>query len=132
MIAPTIGIYYMNDITRRFFRLQDLTLLAALLVIAGFFLVLRPMLAEPGATAVVTLDGEEIMRVPLNENDDYRIDLLADYGVPVSFEVTNGGLRFVDVTCPDHVCEKTGVIREEGQTAVCMPNLVAAVVVGVS
>jgi hypothetical protein len=114
---------------RKFFRLQDLTLLVALLVVAGFLFVVRPMLAGQGTTAVVTLGGEEIMRIPLKADDDYRVDLLGDYGVPVTFEVKDGGLRFVNVDCPDHVCEKTGVIREEGQTAVCMPNLVAAVVV---
>jgi hypothetical protein len=106
-----------------------LPLVAAIIAICAAWILLRPLLAAPGAEAVVTLRSEEIMRIPLRESDYYRLDLLGEYGVPVSLEVKSGGVRFIDVTCPDHICEKTGVIREDGQTAVCMPNLAAVVII---
>lgn len=115
--------------SRLLVRGQEWTLaLAVLAACAGFF-VLRERSAAPGASARVTLGSKQILEIPLREEDDYRIDLEKDYGVPVSFEVKGGAVRFVDVTCPDHICEKTGFVSADGQTAVCMPNRVAVLVV---
>lgn len=113
---------------RRFLRVQDITLGAAVVILCLFLLPRLLQRGEPGGTAVVFLDSAEIMALPLREDDDYRIDLMPEYGVPVSLEVKGGGIRYVDVTCPDHICEKTGIISAEGQTAVCMPNGVAVVI----
>lgn len=48
----------------------------------------------------------------------------------MSFEVKEGAIRFVDVDCPDHICEDEGFVSLEGQTAVCMPNRVALSIYG--
>ena len=45
-----------------------------------------------------------------------------DYGVPVSFQIEIHKIRFIQVTCPDHICENAGFLSMEGQSAVCMPN----------
>lgn len=118
-----------NANMRRLVRWQELTLALAVAVAGIGFFALRRQQAPPGNTARIFLQSEEIFSISLQAGDDYRIDLLSDYGVPVSFEVAGGGIRFVDVTCPDHLCEKAGWITAEGETAVCMPNRVAVHVV---
>ena len=58
----------------------------------------------------------------LMEEKDRIFSLEEDYGVPVSFQIENHKIRFVQVTCPDHICENAGLLSMEGQSAVCMPN----------
>ena len=36
--------------------------------------------------------------------------------------VEDGRIRFVQATCPDQVCVKTGWLQSNGDIAVCLPN----------
>lgn len=118
-----------SDSSRRLFRRQDMVLLAAIAVIAGILLMVMLSSRSSAVTAKIYLNSEEIFSVPLHANDNYTITLEQDYGVPVSFEVKGGSIRYINVTCPDHICENTGAISMDGQMAVCMPNRVAVVLV---
>ena len=79
--------------------------------------------------AVVNIYGQDMAYINLDDPPkDYFT--LADFDIPeayqqipVAFEVKNGAIRFVDVQCPDHICEAVGFIgRENYLPAVCMPN----------
>jgi hypothetical protein len=73
--------------------------------------------------AEVVIQGETVMKIPLNHNENSVIwDLQDKYHVPVHLETDHGRIRFVDVDCPDHICENTGWLSLEYQSAVCMPN----------
>lgn len=114
---------------RKLIRWQELVIGGFLLLICAVFLFYQQVNSKTGTIAYIYLDSEQIMTINLDEDDYYRIDLMDDYGVPASLEFENGGVSFVDVTCPDHLCEKTGRIYLDGQTAVCMPNRVAVKIV---
>ena len=107
-----------------------LILLAVFLLAAAAWLFWRATASSEQNLAVITLDGAEIRRIDLQKEPDGRFSLQEQYGVPVSFEVKDGAIRFVDVDCPDHICENTGWVSLEGQTAVCMPNRTALSVYG--
>lgn len=77
--------------------------------------------------AVVSVDGTERYRVDLSRREAYTFRIEDATGKPVSFEVAEGRIRFVDVTCPDHICERTGWCGAPGERAVCMPNRTALV-----
>lgn len=49
--------------------------------------------------------------------------------VPVFFELLDGRIRFVDVGCPDKLCEGFGWLDSAGESAVCMPNRVSVTVI---
>lgn len=49
--------------------------------------------------------------------------------VPVYFELADGRIRFVDVDCPDKLCEGFGWLDSAGEIAVCMPNRVSVTVI---
>lgn len=89
--------------------------LAALALLALFCM--RLFAQKSGLYASVSFDGEEIMQIELNTDKIYHIDAL----LPVTLEVKDGGIRFLDSQCPDHVCEDFGLISEEYEYAVCMP-----------
>ena len=105
-------------------------LLLVLLAAAGFLLFLLPGHGQPMHTAVAQLHigGKIVLQIPLERTREEQIDL-REWGVPGTLEVQNGRIRFVEVTCPDHICEKTGYIEKDGQTAVCMPNRTAIIII---
>lgn len=96
-----------------------LGLAAAVCILAGFFLY-RPREGTP--VAVISVDGAELRRIDLRQAEEGTFSIQAETGKPVSFEIREGRIRFVDVTCPDHVCEKAGWCGAPGERAVCMPN----------
>ena len=102
-------------------------IILALAVLAGFYL--WGQREGPGGTAYVTARGERVLELPLERTPDQIIDLSV-YGVPASLEVKDHKIRFIHVTCPDHICEKTGWIWQDGQSAVCMPNRTSIVITG--
>ncbi len=80
--------------------------------------------------AVIMVDGKEWMRLNLLEEEDRTFSLEESCGVPVSFQIREHKIRFVEVDCPDHICENAGFLSMEGQTAVCMPNRVSLSIYG--
>ena len=97
---------------------------ALLLLAAGCWLFYRFPYRPPQEQnlAVIMIDGKEVMRLNLLEETDRIFSLEEDYGIPVSFQIEDHRIRFVQVTCPDHICENAGYLSMEGQSAVCMPN----------
>ena len=76
-------------------------LLAVGAVIAALWLAGRAAPRRTGAVALVQYgDAGAEQRIPLAED---------------------GGIRFVDSPCPDHLCEGFGVLRRAGDWAACLP-----------
>ena len=79
--------------------------------------------------AEVVIQGETVMKIPLNSEEESKTwDLQEKYNVPVHLETDHGRIRFIDVDCPDHICENTGWLSMAYQSAVCMPNRTAVTV----
>ena len=104
---------------------RDWVVIGALLLLAAgcwlfYRFTYRPL--QEQNLAVIMIDGKEVMRLNLLEETDRIFSLEEDYGIPVSFQIEDHRIRFVQVTCPDHICENAGYLSMEGQSAVCMPN----------
>ena len=107
------------------FKKTDWIILGVLLVLAaGSWLFYQISYREPVEQnlAVIMIDGKEAVRLNLLEEPNRTFSLREDFGVPVSFQIQDHKIRFVEVDCPDHICENAGFLSMEGQTAVCMPN----------
>ena len=95
----------------------DLLLLGGILLASALlYLVFRP--GSTGAWAVVTIDGAQAARYPLAQ--DITVTLGdADYN---TLQIANGAASITDANCGDHTCVRTGEIRREGETIVCLPH----------
>ncbi len=82
----------------------------------------------PNSTALISIDGKQVMEIPLSSSPDQTIDL-SKFGVSVVLEVSNHQIRFLSSDCPDQVCIRFGLIDHEPQSAVCMPNRVAITII---
>lgn len=70
----------------------------------------------------VQVDGVERERIPLRPGDvGKHYEITSKYGTNV-IEVVKGGVRIIEASCPDKLCEHQGVITKAGQMLVCLPN----------
>ena len=76
---------------------------------------------DPCDEVVVTVDGEEVLRLPLDEDTEVWID---GYDGGRNLLVIEDGHAYVrEATCPDLVCVHTGKATEL-RSVVCAPNRV--------
>ena len=105
--------------------------LAAFLLACGVIFLFLHRGGTEGLYAEGTIQGEKVLEIPLGEKEVPQMwSLQEEFGVPVFLERDGGRIRFVDVDCPDHICEKTGWISMAYQSAVCMPNRTVVTVYG--
>lgn len=99
-------------------RRRDLLLAGSLLLLAGLlFLLFRP--GGQGAWAVVTADGAEVARYPLDEDRTVRLGDDTGYNI---LQIAGGAAAVIEADCGDHTCVRTGKISREGERIVCLPH----------
>lgn len=98
-----------------------------LVIVAASLLVWALLQTAPaGERLVVTLDGNEIASLPLDQDTEFTVR-----GEYTNVLVIRGGEAFVlDTDCPNNTCRKEGSIYKKGQTIVCAPNKMIAVITG--
>lgn len=77
---------------------------------------------ENGATAVVTVDGEERYRCSLFIEKEIEID---DTNTLV---IKDGAADMISADCPDQICVKHNPISKAGETIICLPNKVVVTI----
>lgn len=96
-----------------------------LLAVVGFALFYFFAPSSGDGVAVISVNGETVREISLSSTEDIIFTLTE---VPASFEVKSHKIRFVNVDCPDHLCENTGFVSRVGESAICMPNKTSLVI----
>lgn len=112
-------------------RRNDIILIAALLAAALLTYVGLRLLQggnAAGGVAVVTVDGAEYGRFPLNEDCEERI-ALSD-GAYNMLVISNGRADITEASCPDKICVRHRAVSKKGQSIVCLPNKVVVEIEG--
>ena len=116
-------------------RLQknDILLVMILLVVAGVLFLAINMTKTIGGDISVSVNGEEIMSLPLDKN--VTVELSSEYGLEEGYKnvlcIDDGKAYISEANCPDKVCVNRGNVCCEGETIVCLPHkLVIAVSAG--
>ncbi len=99
----------------------DIILLVAIVLVAAVALtVIYLVLGGSGEVVVVTVDGEEYARLPLDE--DTQITIASENGTNV-LVIKDGEAYISEASCPDKICVHTGK-ADEVKSIVCLPNKV--------
>ena len=106
---------------------NDILLILAVLILAGAVWLYTSLTRTDGAEVVVSIEGEEIYRLPLSEDIRLNIGENERFNTLV---ISNGEAYVEDAGCPDHVCVKSGRVSFDGQTIVCLPHKLVVSVVG--
>ena len=104
---------------------------AVVLAAAGLLFFLRS--SRPGSAkleAELTY-GDANTMLPISLAKDAVYDVDTGY-LTVHIQVQDGAARFVASPCPDHICENYGWLREEDQSATCLPARAVLTIVPVS
>ncbi len=106
---------------------NDIILLVCVVGVAALaLLVLWVMLSGTGDVAVVTVNGEEYARLPLDEDTELVIETPNGTNILV---IKDGNAYMTEADCPDKTCVKTGV-ADELRSIVCLPHKVTVSVEG--
>ncbi len=106
---------------------NDILLILAVLIAAGGLWLYTSFGRASGAEVCVSVDGEELLRLPLSEDTRETVG----NGEKFNVIVISGGEAWVeDASCPDHVCVQSGKVSLDGQTIVCLPNKLVVSILG--
>lgn len=106
---------------------NDGILVAVLLGISLIALLAMLALRRGGSRVVVYREGIRTESFALSEDRTYVID--SAYGMN-RLVISDGEAFLADADCPDRLCVKTGKIRFDGQTIVCLPHKVIVAIEG--
>ena len=109
----------------------NLAFAALILAAAGVLFWLRGSRTSTARLEAELTYGDNNTTLPLSLERDATYDVDTGY-LTVHIEVKDGAARFVDSPCPDHICERYGWLREEDQTATCLPARAVLTIVPVS
>ena len=109
---------------------NDIKLIAAALIIAVVsYVIIRTVsiYTTCNAYVLVTVDNEEIERLPLNK--DTTITVKGLNGFENVLVIKDGSAYVESATCPDKICVHKGKIRYNGEAIVCLPGRVVIKVI---
>ena len=107
--------------------------LAAAVLLAGAFLLLRPRTAsgETGTIARITLDGKVIEEIDLSAlTGPKTIVVEGTDGLTNTIIAEKNSIRVEKADCPDQVCVRQGAISNGTVPIVCLPNKLILEIVG--
>ncbi len=99
----------------RLFRPWDLLILAVIIV-TGVFAVFFALNNNNGETVEISLNGEVIYNLPLDEDRTIEIEGIG------KVIIADSTVKLIESTCPDHLCELQGEISSAGESIICLPN----------
>ncbi len=108
---------------------NDFILIAVILIIAITALLGQRFLlgGNPDSPmVVVTIDGVEYGRYPLDEDREERISLEdGSYNV---LSISDGEVQMKEASCPDQICVMHRPIHSSNDPIVCLPNRVIVII----
>lgn len=81
-----------------------------------------------GNAVLVTVDGQQVAELPLNQNAEFPVDGYEEFSLRVIVE--DGVCYVVESTCPDLICQNHAPISGVGEQIVCLPGRTVMTVTG--
>lgn len=108
----------------------DVLVIAVVLLLGIVCLVWPTFAGQDKREAVVSLGGQEIIRMELTEQTQQTIPVKLPNGV-ANIEILKGQVRLEEmkqVICPNGICSHTGWISQGGESIVCVPNHLSIII----
>ena len=98
--------------------MNRLTSIGLVLLTALAAWLLLSVLMPTGGEAVVTVQGREVVRLPLDRDTEYRLE--TEYGVHTVL-IRDGKVSVESAPCPDKICVHHAPVSHSGETIICLP-----------
>lgn len=104
---------------RKILALPDIIVAAVIFVGCIAFVFFGFLFKSSGSTAVISVDNEVVLELPLNE-DTVRVVKTQNGSNTVCIE--NGICYVSDADCRDKICKNHSAIKNKGESIVCLPH----------
>ena len=106
----------------KFFKKTDLIIVLVVFIVGlALWLVFTFNNADKPAKAEIYYKSELVATVDLNTREDKRFSIPQNNNV--IFHLTKDGhIGFEKSDCPDKICVRTGMLKNIGESAACLPN----------
>ena len=72
-------------------------------------------------TVVVSINGQDVAKYSLNVDTEVLLNSPETNGSN-TLKIENSTASIISADCPDQICQKTGAIKNIGETIVCLPH----------
>ena len=107
---------------------NDIILGVAVIIAAAGIWLGSELLKENGDFAVVTVNGTETARYPLDTDAEIRLE--SENGGYNILIIKDGKADITEASCPDHVCVDQRAVSKTGEAITCLPNKTVITVEG--
>jgi hypothetical protein len=111
---------------KKFLNLKEAAIIAIILIIC-FLALFIVNSGKNGKYAVISSDGNEILRLELDKD---RQNITVANAENIVFEVKDGAIFVTETDCHDKICLKTGAVSKNGQSIVCLPKKITVKIIG--
>ena len=109
-------------------RKTDIIIIISVIFAAGIFILLMRS-GDEALTAVISVDGEVVERINLDEVKGKK-EIIPGTDPAVVIAAEKGTIYFESAECPDKICVRSGKLSRRGDTAVCLPSKTVITVTG--
>lgn len=100
-------------------KIGDIIVIVLLLALSlVVFLSSLPSQRKEITEAVISVDGAEYARYPLDTDREIKIEQNGHVNI---IEIKDGAVRVKSADCPDRTCVNQGFIEKGGEVIVCLP-----------
>ncbi len=113
----------------KLFKKSDMIIysLVLALLIASFFIWGRVQ-GDTGDYVVVSVNGNEMMRLPLSTDTEKTVEGFA--GLSCTICIKDGEASVTEADCPDKLCVEHSPISRSGESIVCLPARITLTIQG--
>ncbi len=104
---------------------NDIILLCSLLFVFSALITLMLVMAKNGTSVAIYVDDEPWGRYSLAHDTQVEIQ---GVGGKNTLVIKDGKAYFADASCPDRLCVRESGKKSKGESIICLPNRVIAVI----
>lgn len=110
----------------RFLRKRESIIIAICVIVSILaYILLHSVFSGNDVVALVTYDSKPVMTINLDKDEIYHIEAI----YPVTLEVKDKAISFINSQCPNHDCEGFGYISNLYESAICLPARVSVQII---
>ena len=107
---------------------NDIILVLAVLALSLTVLLAFHFVGSSGSSVSILVDGDEIMRLSLLDDTEYRVSFAENPDFINKIVVENRTVYVSEANCKDGICREHRAISKAGDTIICLPHRLVVVI----
>lgn len=117
-----------NDKAKKLKKSEIIIIIIIIIISLGLVVFYKFFNQTDNTVAQISYNGNIVQTIDLSTSSNKVFRL--EENDKVGFEIKDKKISFVDVSCPDKICENVGFINTVNSVAICLPNRTTVKIVG--